>query len=218
MATRVQFRYGTTSQHSTFTGALGEVTVDTDKDCMVVHDGSTAGGFPVARQDASNMANPQFSGTSSLKTPVGTTAQRPSTEGAMRFNTDRSFEVRQESFYVPSGGGSTTGNIWRGLGHQATNLYKRSPTQGTYTATLNENIHNFSYIVTRSSEWRNLKCFPTDLWASPNYGTTNANGYGNLMIDTYNTFHSYFQINTSGNQILLAAGQGNTAYEIWGIR
>ena len=48
MAQQVQFRRGTTAEHSTFTGAVGEVTVDIDKDVVVVHDGSTAGGFPVA--------------------------------------------------------------------------------------------------------------------------------------------------------------------------
>ena len=46
MAKKLQLRRGTTSQHSSFTGAVGEVTVDTDKDVLVVHDGSTAGGFP----------------------------------------------------------------------------------------------------------------------------------------------------------------------------
>jgi len=50
MAKQVQFRRGTTSEHSTFTGAVGEITVDTDKDVVVVHDGSTAGGFPLVRQ------------------------------------------------------------------------------------------------------------------------------------------------------------------------
>jgi len=49
MAKQVQFRRGTTSQHSTFTGAAGEITVDTDKDTVVVHDGSTAGGVPLAK-------------------------------------------------------------------------------------------------------------------------------------------------------------------------
>lgn len=48
MPTAVQFRRGTTSQHSSFTGAAGEITVDTDKDVAVIHDGSTAGGFPLA--------------------------------------------------------------------------------------------------------------------------------------------------------------------------
>ena len=45
----IQLRRGTTSQHSTFTGLLGEITVDTDKDTIVVHDGATAGGIPLAK-------------------------------------------------------------------------------------------------------------------------------------------------------------------------
>lgn len=48
MAKQVQYRRGTTVQHSTFTGALGEITVDTTKNVVVVHDGSTTGGFPMA--------------------------------------------------------------------------------------------------------------------------------------------------------------------------
>ena len=47
MAKQVQFRRGTTSQHSTFTGVVGEITVDTDKNTAVIHDGSTAGGHPI---------------------------------------------------------------------------------------------------------------------------------------------------------------------------
>ena len=40
-----QFR-GTTAQHKTYKGLPGELTVDTDKHVVVVHDGSTAGGHP----------------------------------------------------------------------------------------------------------------------------------------------------------------------------
>lgn len=47
MARQVQFRRGTTAQTNSFTGAVGEVTVNTDKDTVVVHDGSTAGGHPL---------------------------------------------------------------------------------------------------------------------------------------------------------------------------
>ena len=57
MAKQVQFRRGTTSQHSTFTGAAGEITVDTDKNTAVIHDGSTAGGVPLAK------ASEVFTGT-----------------------------------------------------------------------------------------------------------------------------------------------------------
>jgi hypothetical protein len=49
MATQVQLRRGTTVQHSTFTGAVGEVTFDTDKNTLIVHDGSTAGGYELAK-------------------------------------------------------------------------------------------------------------------------------------------------------------------------
>jgi len=52
MATELKLRRGTTSQHSSFTGAEAEVTVDTDKETVVVHDGSTAGGFAVATEDS----------------------------------------------------------------------------------------------------------------------------------------------------------------------
>jgi len=55
MADQLQLRGGTTSEHSTFTGALREITVDTDKDTVVVHDGSTAGGHPLLKQDLSNL-------------------------------------------------------------------------------------------------------------------------------------------------------------------
>lgn len=48
-AKQLQLRKGTTVQHSSFTGALAEVTVDTDKDTVVVHDGATVGGHPLAK-------------------------------------------------------------------------------------------------------------------------------------------------------------------------
>ena len=54
MATQVQFRRGTTGQHSAFTGAVGEVTVDTEKKTVCIHDASQIGGFPLLREDFSN--------------------------------------------------------------------------------------------------------------------------------------------------------------------
>lgn len=57
MAKLLKLRRGTTTQHGSFTGAEGEVTVDTSKDTAVVHDGSQAGGRPLAREDLNNVAN-----------------------------------------------------------------------------------------------------------------------------------------------------------------
>ena len=62
MAKQLKLRRGTTSQHNSFTGAEGEVTVDTDKETLVVHDGSTAGGHPVAAEDMANVSSASIAG------------------------------------------------------------------------------------------------------------------------------------------------------------
>lgn len=54
--TQVKWRRGTTTEHATFTGAEGEITVDTTKDTVVVHDGTTAGGFPLAKATGDTIA------------------------------------------------------------------------------------------------------------------------------------------------------------------
>lgn len=48
MAQVLQLRRGTTAQNNTFTGAAGEVTVDTDRESLRIHDGSTMGGKEIA--------------------------------------------------------------------------------------------------------------------------------------------------------------------------
>ena len=45
MAKLLKLSRGTTTQHASFTGAEGEVTIDTTKDTAVVHDGSTQAGL-----------------------------------------------------------------------------------------------------------------------------------------------------------------------------
>jgi hypothetical protein len=57
MATQVQFRRGTTAQNDTFTGAVGELSIDTEVKSIRIHDGSTAGGFGIAKSDLSNISN-----------------------------------------------------------------------------------------------------------------------------------------------------------------
>jgi len=52
MPTVLQFRRGTTAQNNSFTGSAGEVSVDTSIDTLRVHDGSTAGGFEITSNAA----------------------------------------------------------------------------------------------------------------------------------------------------------------------
>lgn len=50
MARQIQIRRGTTLENDNFTGAIGEITMDTDAKTLRVHDGETVGGVPLAKE------------------------------------------------------------------------------------------------------------------------------------------------------------------------
>ena len=52
MPTVLQFRRGTTAQNNSFTGSDGELSLDTNLYTIRVHDGSTAGGFEITQNTA----------------------------------------------------------------------------------------------------------------------------------------------------------------------
>jgi len=54
MPDQIQWRGGSTAEHAVFTGAVREITVDTTKKTLVVHDGVTVGGLPLMREDMAN--------------------------------------------------------------------------------------------------------------------------------------------------------------------
>jgi trimeric autotransporter adhesin len=57
MTKQVQRRRGTATQHTSFTGAEGEISVNTTNKSVHVHDGVTAGGVESARADLSNVSD-----------------------------------------------------------------------------------------------------------------------------------------------------------------
>jgi len=79
MATQIQFRRGTTAGHSAFTGAAGELTIDTDKDTIIVHDGSTTGG-------ANEMVTLSNTQTLTNKTLTSATLNTPTISGDVTFS------------------------------------------------------------------------------------------------------------------------------------
>ena len=104
MAKLLKLRRGTTSQHSSFTGAEGEVTVDTTKDTIVVHDGSTAGGTPLAKEN----------GTVAVGTNVTVTANNSTDETVYPVFVDgatgtQGIESDTGLTYNPSSGNLTIG-------------------------------------------------------------------------------------------------------------
>lgn len=66
MATQVQFRRGTTSQNNAFTGAQGELTIDTQVYTLRIHDGTTAGGKVVPTLTATQTFTNKTMSTSSV--------------------------------------------------------------------------------------------------------------------------------------------------------
>ena len=70
MATILQLRRGTTVQHNSFTGAEGEVTVNTTKDTVVVHDGTTVGGFELVSLAATQTLTNKTLTSPTLTTPT----------------------------------------------------------------------------------------------------------------------------------------------------
>ena len=74
MAKQLQLRKGTATEHNTFTGANGEVTVDTTNKTLRVHDGSTVGGTMLATSTGGLVPAAQL--------PAATT----STQGAVILN------------------------------------------------------------------------------------------------------------------------------------
>lgn len=52
MATQVQLRRGTEAENDEFTGAEGEITIDTTNDTIRVHDGAKKGGYKVMKGNA----------------------------------------------------------------------------------------------------------------------------------------------------------------------
>ena len=80
MATQLQIRRGTAAQVAAFTGAEGEIVYNSTNDSLHTNDGSTAGGFELARADGSN-----FSSSISFTTLSAGTLN---VSGAAAFNTE----------------------------------------------------------------------------------------------------------------------------------
>jgi len=107
MPTQVRIRRGTTAQHTTFTGADGELTFDTTKKVVVVHDGATVGGLPLegwlkltpaTTLTTQTIAGPVNITGGNLDTPALTIAQ-PSIIGALTANGEtelKSLVIQQE--------------------------------------------------------------------------------------------------------------------------
>lgn len=183
MSITVKLRRGSTTQHSTFTGEEAEVTVDTTKDVVVVHDGVTVGGHPMVK--ASSLAAVATSGDYNDLTNKPTAGT----------GTVTSVGLSLPSIFSVSGSPVTvSGTLTGTLTNQTANQVFASPngTSGTPTfrslvasdiPTLNQNTTGTAANVTGTVAIANGGTGSTTaagaLTALGAYPATNPNGYTN---------------------------------------
>ena len=182
MSTQLQLRRGTTAQHSTFTGASGEITIDTDKNVVIVHDGSTAGGIPQAKDSSvvHNTGNETISGTKTFSSTI---------QGSISGNAD-TLDGQHGSYYQPASSAITTSNI----GSQSVNYATSagSASSATNADTLDGN---------------HASAFQAALVSGTNIKTINGSdllGSGNLVVGGNLSTHIDQSALFSGSQTTLA--------------
>ncbi len=139
MAIQVKFRRGSAGQHNSFTGANGEITVDTTNKTLRVHDGVTVGGTRLAKfseigaasanlQSITTNVVPQANITYDLGTPtkrwrslylsgntlyLGTIQLKATGNGVIQFvgNTGALVPIQAKSVVVSSNTPSTFQNL-----------------------------------------------------------------------------------------------------------
>jgi hypothetical protein len=97
MATQVQFRRGSTAQNDAFTGAVGEITVDTSIYTLRIHDGVTPGGVGTV-------------GTTAVQTLTNKTLTSPILGG----NVTGTANISSLTGFISASGNITGGNITTG--------------------------------------------------------------------------------------------------------
>ena len=110
----VKLRRGTDTEHSSFTGVEGEVTVDTTNDTLRVHDGSTAGGVRLAKLSEAGLS--AIANLSALGNVSGASAVPVAIdikdEDAMTSNSATALATQQSiKAYVDSNAGIPTGTV-----------------------------------------------------------------------------------------------------------
>jgi hypothetical protein len=120
MPTVLQFRRGTTAQNNSFTGAAGELSIDTDLEVIRVHDGSHPGGYPQVGQNAvqtltnKTLSNVVVTGTVTANAGVGSSGQYlESTGTGVRWSTVDATQIFSgtTSMAIVSSGGNIRANV-----------------------------------------------------------------------------------------------------------
>jgi len=172
MPKTLQFRRDTTANLAAVTGSIGELFVDTTKDTVVVMDGSTAGGFPLAKFTDVTAAN------------LGMKGYVDSVAGG-------SYSNVQVATYLPTYSGNIA-NVRLGVSGRLTfpdGTVQTTAAAGGGSSYSNSNVA--SYLTTGQITISNIKLAPSGniVFADGTVQTTAAAGsgssYGNANVASY---------------------------------
>ncbi len=142
MATQVQFRRGTTTQNNAFTGAIGEITYDTEIKTLRLHDGSNAGGGAIVVNTASaqTLTNKTLStgsvwtGTAVALAYGGTGAALTAVNGGIAYSTGSAIALSSAG---TSGQVLTSGGAGAPTWVNAASITAGTATNATYATNIN---------------------------------------------------------------------------------
>ena len=102
MPTQVQFRRGTTAQNNSFTGAIGEISVNTSNNTIRVHDGATQGGFELNKRGNVSIL------TTSTSAELAAVISDETGTGALVFNASPTFTGTINAAEISASGNVTS--------------------------------------------------------------------------------------------------------------
>ena len=188
MTKQVQIRRGTTAQHVAFTGALAEITYDTDKKTIIAHDGSTVGGVELARKDFANVRKAEFPET----LQVG-------------FNTDPNYITGLTGNLNVAGVTTFAGIVTTGM----------SSTSSMSSWDVKIGYGNTSFIVNGNQLITGISTVATTRGTTSTFNNLNVTGYGTTIF-TLNTYVT--QASGIGNTIVaIASSEGIVSGDIVSI-
>lgn len=211
MPTVLQLRRGTTAQHSSFTGAEGEVTVNTSKDTLVVHDGSTQGGFEIALADLSNTTATTYADFSVTDAGGDGSLTYNNSTGAFTYTGPSAAEVQA---HITAGTGVTVSSGVVSIGQAVAT--SDSPTFAGLTLTGNQTITgdilpsaDVTYSLGSSSyQWADVYVGPGSLYVngqqvvSDNSGTITISADANQDVSVQTSGSGDIQLDPTGTGII----------------
>lgn len=155
MSRQIQIRRGSATDHANFTGAIGEITMDTTNKTLRVHDGTTAGGTILAKQsEIPDLSTADYVIQSQLPTA----------------SNNYTWYRKYKSGWVEQGGISPTSSITAGNGKSISITYPIEMANTNYTVMLTLISGDFGSLkITRNTTGGSATIFNRSAASTYNY-------------------------------------------------